>query len=170
MSGRDFRRAERGQRRHHPEFRIAAPDWSAEARTRLRALLDAATGAAAQPSADETELHEKDLAEAATNLWRARKRLERTTNGSKETRHAGRLLHASHDALGRAGLVIQDHDGAVYHPGHVLEVLAFQQDPAFEHDVVIETKRPSLYLSGRQIQIGQVIVGCPVTSEDDNHA
>jgi hypothetical protein len=165
-----FQRAERRQRRHHPEFRIAAPVWPAEASTRLRALLADVTEKPA------TSLQDKELAEAATNLWRARKRLAKAPDGGKETRHAGRLLRASHDALGRAGLVIQDHDGAAYHPGQVVEVLAFQEDPAFDRDVVIETKRPSLYLSGRQIQIGQVIVGCPAesgarsTEEDDTHA
>ncbi|MEV4599160.1 hypothetical protein AB0K15_17315 [Amycolatopsis sp. NPDC049253] len=164
---------DRRQRRHHREFRIGEPLWGAEERARLRelagqvsALLAATKGPAGEP--EGPPLSESDLAVAATALWRARKRL----TGVKERSavQASRLLSMSHDALDAAGVLIQDHDGMPFDPGLELEPVDFQDEPGLTSERVVETIRPSVYLAGRRIQMGQVVVGRPValgtTAED----
>ncbi|MFI5610672.1 hypothetical protein [Amycolatopsis sp. NPDC051903] len=152
---------DRRQRRHHKEFRIVAPRWGEEERTTLRALAEqvtAALAAARRPA--EPGLSESDLAAAATALWRARKRL--TGAEDRVARQAERFLSASQDALGAAGVLIQDHDGMPFEAGLALEPMLFEEQPGLPSQRVVETVRPSVYLAGKRIQMGQVIVGCPV--------
>lgn len=148
----------RGQRRYHREFRIAAPRWPDP--VSLAAVVERLTKTT--KDADAPALDEKDLADAATNLWRAQRRLSRLAEeDSREAKRVGRYLQAAQRALDEAGLLIQDHDGSSFHPGLSLEVLTMQPDPALRHEVVRETVRPSVYLAGKRIQMGQVIVGYP---------
>ncbi|ANZ41583.1 hypothetical protein BBK82_42175 [Lentzea guizhouensis] len=150
----------RGQRRHHREFRIAAPSWPDP--VSLTSLLAQPGKPTKESTKDEPVLSESDLADAATNLWRARRRLARLAEeDSREAKRVGRYLQATQRALDEAGLLVQDHDGTTFHPGLSLEVLTMQPDPALRHEVVRETVRPSVYLAGRRIQMGQVIVGYP---------
>jgi len=44
-------------------------------------------------------------------------------------------------------------------------VLAYQDDQSLRVEIVQETVRPSVYLAGRRIQMGQVIVGSPAAPE-----
>ncbi|HEY6425448.1 MAG TPA: hypothetical protein VIY28_19835 [Pseudonocardiaceae bacterium] len=160
-------RAALRQRRHHRAFRIAAPVWDD---ARLDHLLTSLAGTDEPPNV----VDEAALADAATNLWRARKKLGRCDGpASTQARQAGRYLRSSHDALALAGLIVQDHDGAEFDSGLSLEVLVFQDDPALTTEVVLETVRPSVYFRGRPILMGQVIVGCPAQHKqtvEDHHA
>lgn len=148
---------DRRQRRQHKEFRIAEPRWGAEERATLRALAEQVTDAL-RPAGPA--LSESDLAAAATALWRARKRL--TGAEDRVARQAERFLSASQDALGAAGVLIQDHDGTPFEAGLALEPMLFEEQPGLTAERVVETVRPSVYLAGKRIQMGQVIVGCPV--------
>lgn len=148
----------RGQRRYHPEFRIAAPLWPDP--ISLTGLVEQLAGQSTKDAGPA--LAETDLADAATNLWRAQRRLARLAEeDSREAKRVGRYLQATQRALDEAGLLIQDHDGTNFHPGLSLEVLTMQPDPALQHEIVRETVRPSVYLAGKRIQMGQVIVGYP---------
>lgn len=152
-------RAELRQLRHRRAFRIAAPpDLSAELAD-LVAAPGTAPEPAASPEAGGPPLDEKLLADAATNLWRAQRRLARG-DGPRD-RQTGRYLLVCREALTDAGLVVQDHDGDTYHPGRSLEMLAFQAEPGRTATVVVETVRPTVYLLDRRIQTGQVIVAGP---------
>jgi hypothetical protein len=150
--------------------------WGKEERARLRELVtqvSAALSAAERRPAEAGEagsgLSESDLAAAATALWRARKRLDGADD--RAARQAGRLLTMSQESLEAAGVAVQDHDGMAFDSGLALEVLLFQDEPGFTAERVVETVRPSVYLADRRIQMGQVIVGCPVApgyTEDRN--
>lgn len=158
-------RAELRQRRHHRAFRIAPCD-DTPVLTELDQLL-AEVETLTEP---EPDLDEKTLVEAATNLWRAQRKLAQDAEG-RYTRPAGRYLGLCRDSLSGIGLVVQDHDGDPYHSGRSLEVLAFEDDPSAEGERVLRTVRPSIYFRDRHIQTGQVIVGCPVgTEQGDNRA
>ncbi|WP_159104605.1 hypothetical protein [Plantactinospora sp. BB1] len=161
-------REELRQRRHHREFRIAPPMWTESQRARLEVLLTAVRDA--QPDEREAPPAEPDeaaLATAVTNLWRAQRRLAAAgERPSPRDRQAGRYLRTSTEALADAGLVVQDHDGDVFNVGRELEVLVYQENPALTAETVIETVRPSVYLHGRLIQVGQVIVGTPTQPVD----
>ena len=150
-------RAELRQRRHHRAFRIPPPPADEILWEQLAAV---PAGVAEEP--EGPQLDEKLLADAATNLWRAQRRLARDGGTSTaRDRQAGRYLRTCREALTDAGMVIQDHDGDAFHPGRSIEVLTFQQDPALAGEVVLETVRPTIYLRDRRIQTGQVIVAGP---------
>lgn len=159
MSGLISRvRAELRQRRHHRAFRIAPPETGFEQVldevTRL--LITPPEAVEAPPVPDEGA-----LAEAATNLWRARRKLAQDEGSSRYVRQTDRYLRLCQEALAEAALVVQDHDGDPYHPGRTLEVVLFEDDPAATTERVLRTVRPSVYFRDRHIQIGQVVVGCP---------
>ena len=65
------------------------------------------------------------------------------------------------DVLKENGLEIQDHTGSVYREGQDLKVPAFEPTPGLNVDTVIDTIKPSIYLDGRMIQMGEVVVGTP---------
>ncbi|MEN3608909.1 hypothetical protein AAH979_05105 [Plantactinospora sp. ZYX-F-223] len=171
-------REELRQRRHHREFRIGPPMWTEPQRARLEDLLTAVRNAKpdekeappAQPDEKEAPPAQPDgaaLATAVTNLWRAQRKLAPAgERPSPRDRQATRYLRTSTEALADAGLVVQDHDGDVFNPGRELEVLVYQENPALSTETVIETVRPSVYLHGRLIQMGQVIVGTPTQQVD----
>jgi hypothetical protein len=113
---------------------------------------------------------EAALATAVTNLWRAQRKL--TAAGERPSprdRQASRYLRTCTEALADAGLVVQDHDGDAFNPGRALEVLVYQENPALTAETVIETVRPSVYLHGRLVQMGQVIVGTPAQPVDEGN-
>ncbi|NUT51472.1 MAG: hypothetical protein HOV94_29860, partial [Saccharothrix sp.] len=125
--------------------------------------------ASPQPPPSE-DLPDEALAVLATNLWRATRRIrpDGSRDVPKEQRIAASHLQKAWDALEDAGVKIQDHDGAVFHPGMELDVLAYEPHPGTEVEVVLETVRPSVYRSGRCIQTGQVIVAQPEEARGDD--
>lgn len=168
MSGRLSRlREDLQQRRHHRAFRIAPLPSDDPSREELARLLASVAASVTDPGVEqqasvESPLEEKALAEAATNLWRAQRRLTRQgEEASTRSRQTGRYLRSCREALDEAGLLVQEHEGDAFHAGRSLEALAFEDDPSLEADTVRETIRPTIYLHGRRIQMGQVIVGCP---------
>ncbi|MDG4787794.1 hypothetical protein O7626_17935 [Micromonospora sp. WMMD1102] len=185
-------REELRQRRHHREFRIAPAVWDDEQQARLAELLTAVRDAEpaeletpaepAEPAEQETpaaretpaaQPDEAALATAVTNLWRAQRKLSSAgERPSPRDRQASRYLRTSTEALAGAGLVVQEHDGDAFDPGRELEVLVYQENPNLTAEVVIETVRPSVYLHGRLVQMGQVIVGTPAQPVDgrNDHA
>ncbi|TCO46785.1 hypothetical protein EV646_10624 [Kribbella antiqua] len=168
------------QRKFHKAFRIDEPRWDQEQRDELAKVLaglEALERAAVASSNEATgpDVDHKALAEAATNLWRAQRKLS-GGDTSTQTRQAGRYLQTCRNALTDAGLIVQDHEGDAFHPGRSLEVLVYEEDPALTAETVLETVRPSIYFHAERIQMGQVIVGRPAntteleTSKGSEHA
>jgi hypothetical protein len=170
------------QWKHPREFRIAPERLDAGQRERIAdhlAVLDtalanleaagaaarrAAATAAATPKAQEFDTAR--LAEAATGVWKAERRLGRQDDGpGNASRQIGRSLRTARQALQEGvELRILDHDGDHYDPGLSLKVLSFEDDPALTREVVLETFLPSVYFRGRLIQMGEVVVGRPPLS------
>jgi hypothetical protein len=153
------------QWRQHKAFRIAAPSWSGAEYDELEQSL-AELGA--QPVDDDDA-----LAEAATNLWRARRKLAQGNDG--QGKQAARYLRTCADALAAAGLTVQDHDGEPFQAGRSVDVLLYSDDPDVTVETVAETVRPAVYHHDRQLQTAQVIVAVPPHSasrenSEDSHA
>ncbi|MFG2777818.1 hypothetical protein ACGFY7_08135 [Streptomyces prunicolor] len=165
-------RATLGQLRHPPEFRVPAPfldtaqaDWVTDV------LAEATAETTAEATAETTaEAETPDqgagtgaLLGAAVGIWRALRKLDQGDGhlSGADLRHVRRQVHASRQALADDGLKIQDHDGMPFDPGLSLEVLVFEEEPGLPHEVVLETVRPTVYLRGERIQVGQVVVGRP---------
>lgn len=107
------------------------------------------------------------LAEVATRLWRARRHAIRTAESTASEQSAPlarsvlREVDAALATLDRAGVTVQDHDGAAFDPGLTLVAVSFQPVDGLAHEQVLETLRPSIYLGGRHVQRGEVVVGVP---------
>ena len=70
------------------------------------------------------------------------------------------------DRLEASNVEIREHTGADYDPGMALDVLLFQDDPSLKHETIIETIKPSIFVSGRLVSPGEVIVGKPSSPEE----
>ena len=164
------------QWKHPREFRVAPERLSADQCERIAdhlAVLDAALAdlsaareAAASTASATTPVDEFDtsrLAEAATGVWKAERKLERQDDAAaKISRQIGRGVRTARRALQEGiELKVQDHDGDDFDPGLSLKVLSFEDDPALTREVVLETFLPSVYFRGRLIQMGEVVVGRP---------
>ncbi|NUR00939.1 MAG: hypothetical protein HOY79_31750 [Streptomyces sp.] len=159
------------------EFRIAAERLDVSQRERIAghlAVLDtaladlasaraAARRSAASATARVEELDTARLAEAATGVWKAERRLDGQDDGpGKASRQISRSVRTARRALQEGiELRIQDHDGDDYDPSLSLKVLSFEDDPALTREIVLETFMPSVYFRGRLIQMGEVVVGRP---------
>ncbi|GAB2657061.1 hypothetical protein [Kribbella swartbergensis] len=156
----------------HKAFRIPEPRWSADQRAEIERYLDELAAAASVAVPQDPPSDDKALAEAATNLWRAQRKL---AQGKQEAqgRQAARYLRTCVEALAEAGLTLQDHDGEPFHSGRSVEVLLYSEDPGVTAETVTETVRPAVYHHDRRIQIAQVIVAvpiAPVADPKDSHA
>lgn len=153
------------QWRYPPEFRIEAPKASPEVLVILKKLEELIkSGFTFQE--DETLFNL--VAELATGLWRLRRRLQGIPEGHEDVRRAKRICQAIWDAMEEKGIMVHDHNGEDYNPGMMVEVLTFQEDKALAKEQVIETVKPSVFLRGRLIQWGVVIVGTPSKKEGNN--
>lgn len=154
---RDLRAALR-QRRQPQEFRIRSSGWPPDALAALESL--AQDGAARPASAADIDGHAaRSVADMVTNLWRLRRRMTTSENGL--SRMTQRHLDATWDALEPAGIKVQDHLGDPFDPGLAISVVAYQPSPAVVREQVIDAVRPTIYLNGKIIQEGEVIVGTP---------
>ena len=179
------------QWRYAREFRIARPsvpeEWAA---VLLRASGEAgfvpapderAAEPAAEPAAAKT-LGQPAVAELATGLWRLRRRLSGMAKNSSparssdaaqdrsratDVRRLQRQLDSLWSTLAAAGVEVQEHDDTRYDSGLDLQVLEFQQTGGLTDETVLEALRPSVYLHGRRVQTGEVVVGVPVPRDDN---
>lgn len=149
------------QRGHHAAFRIEPPIWDEAQRRQLARLLDQLGSVDPTPALDEGA-----LVAVGNGLWQAKAKLGRSTDDPKRTKQVNRHLGNTEKALVSLGLVVQDHTGDRYHSGMSLEVIAMVDDANVAEETVVETIRPSIYLTGRTLQLGQVVVAFPPEKED----
>ena len=77
-------------------------------------------------------------------------------------RHIDRLA----ECLVEIGIETQNHTNQPFDSGQSLEVLAFQPTKGISRETVVETIKPTVYLKGYRLQIGQVIVATPDQPEE----
>jgi hypothetical protein len=159
------------------EWRIPAAESHAllcAALTKMTAALEQSADPppAEPPPATEqgVAIDDKFIAELATGLWRMRARMvePETDRVFDSMRRPFRHLESVWELLRAAGIDIQDHTSEVFNSGLALSVIAFQPTEGLERERVLETIRPSIYRHERVVQMGQVIVGTPVTTEQPN--
>ena len=110
-------------------------------------------------------LDEEAISRLATGLWRIRERMIDPKSGEalpemrKVLRHVERMVEEFRDA----GIEIGDHTGQFLPEigASSIKVLAYEPREGLSRETVIETVKPSIYLRGRLIQMGEVIVGRP---------
>jgi hypothetical protein len=108
-----------------------------------------------------------DLANVAWALQR--KSCDPVTNERKEQfRPISRHIDQLSEYLEELGVKIQNHTNEPFDSGQSLEVIAFQPTAGISQDVVVETIRPTVYIKGSRIQMGQIIVATPEQSQEAN--
>jgi len=105
--------------------------------------------------------------EVATNAWRAKaKMIDADTKEPREEmarvyRHIENIL----EGISKMGLRLWDPMDEVYDSGMALKVIAFQPTAGLQKERILETVRPSIYWNDKLIQMGEVIVGTPESTE-----
>lgn len=157
------------QWRQPREFRIRSSAWPTDVQSAFDDLARALPKAiGARPGSGEappdTGLETEHIADLATNLWRLSDRMMSSADGS--SRVAQRHLKAAWNDLKQAGVEVQDHLDEPFDSGLALKVVEFQPMADIDRERVIQTHRPSVYLNGKVIQMGEVIVGTPKAAAD----
>jgi hypothetical protein len=120
----------------------------------------------------ELSRKEKDLlkllAEVATGMWRIKRKFSAidTDQLQDEMKKAHRYVQSTWDALTSNKVEIRDHTNEKFPEGNpALKVIAFQPTSSVQYEVIAETIKPTVYYNGRLIQMGQVIVEIPQSTE-----
>ena len=100
------------------------------------------------------------LAEVSVGAWRLKKKMTDPKTGEplNEMSRAYRHLESVFITLEKEGIEIQDHDGQPFDAGLSIKVLTYQPLPNIEKEYVYDTIKPSVYLKGERILMGEVIV------------
>ncbi len=100
------------------------------------------------------------LAEMSVGAWRLKKKMTDPKSGEplNEMSRAYRHLESVIITLEKEGIEIQDHDGQSFDAGLSLKVLTYQPLPNIDKEFVYDTIKPSVYLKGERILMGEVIV------------
>ncbi len=108
---------------------------------------------------------EHALSIIATNAWRARNKMVDADNGEtkEEMKRVYRHIEAQFDALSQIGIEVRDLRGRTYDAGMALKVISFEPQPGLSKDEIIETIKPTVTWNGQLIQMGEVIVGTPLS-------
>jgi hypothetical protein len=103
------------------------------------------------------------LADMANALWAIQQKScdPMTSETREEFRGVSRHIERMVECLSEIGIEVQTHTNQPFDSGLSLEVIAFQPTPGIVRELVTETIRPTVYLQGHRLQIGQVIVATP---------
>jgi hypothetical protein len=106
------------------------------------------------------EINRDFLAEVSVGAWRLKKKMTDSKSGEplNEMSRAYRHLESVFITLEKEGIEIQDHDGQSFDAGLSLKVLTYQPLPNIDKEFVYDTIKPSVYLNGERILMGEVIV------------
>lgn len=153
------------------EFEIPAYEWPANLQQAITASIAARNDGGPVGRAAEG-LPAEVLVDLSTGLWRLRQKMHRpgTQQPLDEVKRAYRHLESVWDALAAAGVDIQDYSDCPFDPGMSLKVVSFQPTPGLSRDLIVETIKPSIYLKGKPIQMGEVIVATPATTPNRTQA
>lgn len=107
------------------------------------------------------------LAGLATQVWRARNRIIDPETGEprEEMRRIHRHVEAAFEAFAQMGVVIKDWIQQPYDAGLPVKVLTFQPASDVQRDTVLEAVRPTVIWKDRLLQMGEVIVAIPESTE-----
>ncbi len=121
-----------------------------------------------QMSHSVPSIDEKAIASLATNAWRAKVRMLDADTGEvkDDMKRVYRHIEAIVESLKQLGVETIDQTERNYDSGMALKVVSFEPTPGVSKETIKETIKPSVIWQGRLIQIGEIIVGTPVTNSD----
>jgi hypothetical protein len=144
------------------EFRIFPLEMPFDALKQLKELLtnlSKSINTESKTSIDQA-VNKDFLAEVSVGAWRLKKKMTDPKSGEplNEMSRAYRHLESVFITLEKEGIEIQDHDGQSFDAGLSLKVLTYQPLPNIDKEFVYDTIKPSVYLNGERILMGEVIV------------
>lgn len=150
------------QLKYPKEIRILPVRLHTESLDQLVILINRFLQEVETPSKHEAKDDRKKefLIEVSVGAWRLKKKMVDTTTKQphKEMGKVYRHLESIILTLEKEGVEIHDHDGQNFEAGLSLKVLAYQPIQNLESEYVLETIKPTIYLSGERILMGEVIV------------
>jgi hypothetical protein len=163
------------QQRQPREFRIPPPQWPPALADQLAQVAQALAEATPPRELPEPPvvdhpleapratagLDDRQLGAVATRLLLLKRLLDRADDLSGPTTRARRHVEAIWDALVDGGVEIIDHTDQPYIAGMKLKVHSWQPTPGLTQEMIAETTKPSVYLHGELIQLGEVHVAVP---------
>lgn len=119
----------------------------------------------------DVEYFHSILSTIGTNLWRMKQAMIDPTTGevTNGMKRPFRHLNALWDSLDESNVYIRDHTGEqVPDSGNFgLKVIAYEPQEGLEHEVVIDTLKPTVMYGNQVVQMGEVIVGFPKSNQED---
>jgi hypothetical protein len=150
------------QLQYPKEFRILPMEMPFEALKQLEELLTSLSKSIKTDNnpSDAQVINKDFLVEVSVGAWRLKKKMSDPKTGVplNEMSRAYRHLESVLLTLEKEGIEIQDHDGEPFDAGLSLKVLTYQPLPNIEKEYVYDTIKPSVYLKGERILMGEVIV------------
>lgn len=107
----------------------------------------------------------KFFTDIITHLWRLRQKMTHADSGQplEGMSRAYRHVESVWDALVQEGIEIKDHTKTFFDLGMPVKVVAYQPTPGLNREMIIETVKPTIFNGDTRIQMGEVIVGTPLT-------
>ena len=109
----------------------------------------------------------KGMAAVATNVWKAKMKMIDPVSGDvrDEMKRVYRHIEGVLESFHEMGMEVKDHTGNAFDYGLPLKVITTQPTQGITRETVSETIRPTVYWKQQIIQMGEVIIATPPTSE-----
>jgi hypothetical protein len=109
----------------------------------------------------------KAMADIATNIWKAKAKMLDGDSGEvrNEMKRVYRHIESVLESLNEVGLEVKDHTGDGFDYGLPLKVVTTQPTQGITRESVIETIKPTIYWEQQIIQMGEVVIATPASTE-----
>lgn len=154
------------------EFNIPTPQWPDD-----RKVIEAVSAhiqAILATRGGEVEIRHtippnviKGMADIATNVWKAKAKMTDGSSGEvrEEMKRVYRHIEGVLETLHEMGLEVKDHTGDAFDYGLPLKVVTTQPTQGLTREVVVETIKPTIYWQQQIIQMGEVVIATPASTE-----
>jgi len=109
----------------------------------------------------------RGMADIATNVWKAKGKMLDGASGEVrgEMKRVYRHIESILESLHEMGLELKDHTGDAFDYGLPLKVITTQPTQGIPRESVIETIKPTIYWQQQIIQMGEVVIATPASTE-----
>ena len=156
------------------EFDIPRPQWPDEEKiinavtARLRAIHQDTPSPTAEVVHTIPSHVVKGMASIATNVWKAKAKMLDNATGEvrEEMKRVYRHIESVLETFDEIGLEVKDHTGDAFDYGLPLKVITTQPMQGVTRESVLETIKPTLYWQKQIIQMGEVVIATPISTEE----
>jgi hypothetical protein len=153
--------------KHPDEFKIPPGEFPDGSRVieRVMAMLAESNGVEVRHAVPANVV--KGMADIATNVWKAKAKMLDFASGEvrDEMKRVYRHIESVLESLSEMGLELKDHTGDAFDYGLPLKVITTQPTQGITREKVIETIKPTIYWQHQIIQMGEVVIATPVSTE-----